>query len=202
MIWRRVILWNLSTFRGNMSPFMLSVFLCLFFGIENGGDMFLWEFCWLSTNYTALNPRTKNSSYLPLREISIHLFFYLSIYLSIYLVRFFSFLILHTVGRTQLTADQPVERPLLTYRKTQTHNKRTQTSMPWVRFQPTIPAFERAKKVHALDRAATVIGLWDSQISTNNVYITWYQQETNFQQIRLLFTTTCSDTCAIFWTSL
>jgi hypothetical protein len=28
-----------------------------------------------------------------------------------------------------------------------------------VRFEPTIPAFERAKTVHALDRAATVIGL-------------------------------------------
>jgi hypothetical protein len=27
-----------------------------------------------------------------------------------------------------------------------------------VRFEPTIPAFERAKTVHALDRAATVIG--------------------------------------------
>jgi hypothetical protein len=30
--------------------------------------------------------------------------------------------------------------------------------MPWVEFEPTIPAFERAKTVHALDRAATVIG--------------------------------------------
>jgi hypothetical protein len=30
--------------------------------------------------------------------------------------------------------------------------------MPRVWFEPTIPAFEWAKKVHALDRAATVIG--------------------------------------------
>jgi hypothetical protein len=30
--------------------------------------------------------------------------------------------------------------------------------MPWVGFKPTIPAFELAKKVHALDRTATVIG--------------------------------------------
>jgi hypothetical protein len=30
--------------------------------------------------------------------------------------------------------------------------------MPRVEFEPTIPAFERAKAVHALDRAATVIG--------------------------------------------
>jgi hypothetical protein len=30
--------------------------------------------------------------------------------------------------------------------------------MPWVGFEPTIPAFERAKTVHASDRAATIIG--------------------------------------------
>jgi hypothetical protein len=30
--------------------------------------------------------------------------------------------------------------------------------MPQVEFEPTIPAFERAKTVHALDGAATVIG--------------------------------------------
>jgi hypothetical protein len=38
-------------------------------------------------------------------------------------------------------------------------NKRTQTSMPWVGFESTIPAFERAKTVHAFDHAATVIDL-------------------------------------------
>jgi hypothetical protein len=37
-------------------------------------------------------------------------------------------------------------------------NKRTQKSMPWVGFEPMIPAFERTKTVHASDRAATVIG--------------------------------------------
>jgi hypothetical protein len=30
--------------------------------------------------------------------------------------------------------------------------------MPRVGFEPTIPVFERAKTVHVLDRAATVIG--------------------------------------------
>jgi hypothetical protein len=30
--------------------------------------------------------------------------------------------------------------------------------MPRVEFEPTIPAFERVKAVHALDRADTVIG--------------------------------------------
>jgi hypothetical protein len=39
----------------------------------------------------------------------------------------------------------------------QTRNKHKQTSMPWVRFEPMIPVFERAKLFHALDRAANVI---------------------------------------------
>jgi hypothetical protein len=90
---------------------------------------------------------------------------YLSIYLCIYgsilvalllhLDRFFSFLILYTAGRTPWTGDQPVARPLPTHRTTQTQNKRRQTSMPCVGFEPTIPVFEREKT----DRAATVIGL-------------------------------------------
>jgi hypothetical protein len=46
--------------------------------------------------------------------------------------------------------DQSVARPLPTQMTTETQNKRTQISM--------IPVFERAKTVHALDRAATVIG--------------------------------------------
>jgi hypothetical protein len=73
--------------------------------------------------------------------------------------RFFSFLILYTVGRTSWMGDQPVARPLLTHRTTQTQNKRTETSMPRVRFELTIPVFEWAKTVHALGRAATVIGV-------------------------------------------
>jgi hypothetical protein len=71
--------------------------------------------------------------------------------------RFFSFLILYTVGRTLWTGDQAVARPLPTQRTTQTQNKRTQTSMPRVEFEITIPASERAKTVHALDCAATEI---------------------------------------------
>jgi hypothetical protein len=52
------------------------------------------------------------------------------------------------------TGDQPVARPLPTHITTQTQNKRTQTSMPRVGFEATIPVFERAKTVHALDRSA------------------------------------------------
>jgi hypothetical protein len=69
----------------------------------------------------------------------------------------FSFLIFYTVGRTPLTGDQPVARPLPTHRITQTEYKRTQTSMPQRGLEPTIPMFECTKTVHALVRAATVI---------------------------------------------
>jgi hypothetical protein len=69
--------------------------------------------------------------------------------------QFLSFLILYTVGRTPWTVDQPVVRLLHTDRTTETQNKRTQTSIPRVGLEPTIPAFERLKIVHALDRAAT-----------------------------------------------
>jgi hypothetical protein len=37
-------------------------------------------------------------------------------------------------------------------------NKRSQTSMSQVEFEPTIPVFELVKTVHALERSATVIG--------------------------------------------
>jgi hypothetical protein len=39
-----------------------------------------------------------------------------------------------------------------------THKYRT--SMPWVGFELTIPASERAKTVHASDRSATMTGIW------------------------------------------
>jgi hypothetical protein len=54
--------------------------------------------------------------------------------------------------------DQPVARPLPTHRRAQTQNKGKQTSMPRMGYEPTTPVFERAKTVHALDRAATAIG--------------------------------------------
>jgi hypothetical protein len=99
--------------------------------------------------------------------LSVCLSVYLSVCLSVYgctvvffnLGRFFSFLILYTVGRTPWTAVQPIARPLRTRRTTQTQNNSTQISMPQVGFEPTIPVFERAKTVHALERAATVIGI-------------------------------------------
>jgi hypothetical protein len=65
-----------------------------------------------------------------------------------------------TDGRTPWTSDQQG-----LYLNTGQHKHRIkeytyQTSMLFVRFEPTIPAFERAKTVHALDRPATVTGLY------------------------------------------
>jgi hypothetical protein len=68
--------------------------------------------------------------------------------------RFFSFVNLCPVGGTPWTGDQPVARSLPIHRTTQTQNKHTQTSMPRVGFEPTTPAFEREKTVHASDREA------------------------------------------------
>jgi hypothetical protein len=65
----------------------------------------------------------------------------------------------YTDGRTPWTSDQPVARPLPTHRTTQTPNRSTHKHPCLsVGLEPTIPAFERAKTVHALDRAATLIG--------------------------------------------
>jgi hypothetical protein len=63
---------------------------------------------------------------------------------------FFSFLIIYTVGRTPWTGDQPVARPLSAHRTTQTQNKRTQTSVLRVGFEPTIPVFELALTLYTL----------------------------------------------------
>jgi hypothetical protein len=52
----------------------------------------------------------------------------------------FSFLILFTVGRTPWMRDQSVARPLPTHSAAQTQNKRTQTSIPPVGFEPTAPS--------------------------------------------------------------
>jgi hypothetical protein len=46
------------------------------------------------------------------------------------------------------------------HRKAQKQNKSIQTSVPRVELKPMIPAIERAKTVHVLDHAATVIG-WE-----------------------------------------
>jgi hypothetical protein len=52
--------------------------------------------------------------------------------------------------------------------------------MPRVGFEPTIPAFELAKTVHALDCAATVIG-------THNNYTQIKHTKTFYEHLILIF---------------
>jgi hypothetical protein len=73
-----------------------------------------------------------------------------------FLAVLFSLLIQYTVGSTPWMGDQHVARPLDIHRTTQTQNERTKTSMLHVGFEPTGLEFERAKTVHASDRAAAV----------------------------------------------
>jgi hypothetical protein len=100
-------------------------------------------------------------SSLILEEV-LHFLLHLYLYDCIALVDlgiFFSFLILYSVGRTPWTGDQSVARPLPTHRTTQTQSKCTQISMPLMGIRTNDPSVWEAKAVHALDSAATVIGL-------------------------------------------
>jgi hypothetical protein len=71
---------------------------------------------------------------------------------------FFIFVIFFTQSVGLLGQGISPSQGLYLYTEQHKQNKRTQTSMSHVRFEPTIPAFERAKTVHVLDREATVIG--------------------------------------------
>jgi hypothetical protein len=62
----------------------------------------------------------------------------------------------YTAGRTSWTSDQPVARQLPTHRRTQTQNKRTHRH-PWLQWDSQRSS---ERRVHALDRAATVINLY------------------------------------------
>jgi hypothetical protein len=83
---------------------------------------------------------------------------YLWLYSPLELCRFFSFLIyIHSIGLLGRGISQSQGRYLHTGQHKQ--NKRIEIFMHRVGFKHTIPVFERAKMVHALDGAATVIGL-------------------------------------------
>jgi hypothetical protein len=142
---------------------------------EDGGSMFPWNGGIGVENYAVsqwVQSKSQNLySLITFKDcengctFSFVIFVTNSVTLSIYgsialseLLPLFQFLNLYTVGRAPWTGDQLVARPLPTYKTTQTQNKRTQTSSPRVGFELTIPVFERATPVHALDRAATVIG--------------------------------------------
>jgi hypothetical protein len=96
--------------------------------------------------------------------IYIYIFFFFCCHLGVHIwhswnaLFHFSFLIVgHSVGLLGLGIG-PVARPVSTHTTVQAHIKSRQT-MPLLGFEPTIPAFEKAKTVHALDRAATANGL-------------------------------------------
>jgi hypothetical protein len=104
----------------------------------------------------------------------------LSIYLSIALDPLgswplFQFLNLYKFSRTPWTGDQPVARPPLTHRTTQIQNKRTQTSMPRMVFEPTIPAFEQAKQDSCLRPRGHSDPLLDTLQGLN-----WLRMESTF----------------------
>jgi hypothetical protein len=85
-----------------------------------------------------------------------------TIYLWLYsplldLGRFFSFLsYTHSVGLFGRRIN-PSQGHYL-HAEQHKHRINTQTSMPWVGIEPTIPGSERAKTVHTLDSAASGIG--------------------------------------------
>jgi hypothetical protein len=81
----------------------------------------------------------------------------LSIYGCTSLVELCRFFLIYTqsLGLLELGISQSQGRYL--HAEQYKHNKCTQTSMPPKRFDPLIPVFERAKTVHALDRATTGI---------------------------------------------
>jgi hypothetical protein len=145
-------------------------FLCLLYEHEGGGEMFLWNVCCFSTYYTALYTNRYNSSviamFIDCRWKSIVSYFFLLPPLSLPVTPIWSighpwkalfplsFLILTQsvwlIGR---------EISLSPGRYLHKKSKRRKTSMPRVGFEPTIPASERAKTVHALDCAAIAIGV-------------------------------------------
>jgi hypothetical protein len=59
-----------------------------------------------------------------------------------------------------------------------------QTSMPWVGFEPTIPASERVKTVHVSDRAATVTGM-PTGLMRNNDNICFCSRENKVVSISI-----------------
>jgi hypothetical protein len=96
-------------------------------------------------------------------EINIHSFSFIKWLYGLFLGPglYFSSVIFSHGRRTPWSSDQLVARPLPTHRTTQTQNKRRKHPCLRVGFEPTIPAFERAKTVHALNGAATVISWID-----------------------------------------
>jgi hypothetical protein len=91
------------------------------------------------------------------------------------------FILRHSVGRLGREFSPSQDRYL-----TQTQNEHKQTSMSPVGFEPTIPGFERAKTVHALDCVATVTGI-AVIVCIYYVKSNYGTCSSNFQTVRIYF---------------
>jgi hypothetical protein len=122
----------------------------------------VWDLWWTKCHWdrfsgsNSASPANSHSTNCFIKYLSIYL--YGSTVILLDLGRFFSFLIYTQLVGLLGREISPSQGRYLRREQKKTQNKRTQTSMPWVGFESTIPPFERAKTVHALDRAATVIG--------------------------------------------
>jgi hypothetical protein len=76
--------------------------------------------------------------------------------------RFFSFLIY--TQSIRVLGWGSARRKAATNTEQHKQNKRGQTFMPRVGFEPTIPVFDWAKTVRALDRATIVIGYFTTRV--------------------------------------
>jgi hypothetical protein len=79
------------------------------------------------------------------------------------LAHFFNFLIYKQ--SVELLGRVSARRKAATY----SHNKRAQTSIPQMGFEPTNPVFERTKIAHALARAASMFGITDASAYQNYI---------------------------------
>jgi hypothetical protein len=98
----------------------------------------------------------------------------------------FSSVIIFTDGSTPWRVISPSQG---LYLNTGQHKHRInaythQRSMPWERFEPTIPTSEQEKTVHALDRAATVTGsLWSlPQFNIDDTWLPFHNAEIHFSK--------------------
>jgi hypothetical protein len=100
----------------------------------------------------------KNRNFCNMQSYVVHLFPVAPILrhrASVKYLFHFSFLILRqSVGLLGLGISPSQGR----YIRRTTQRQNTQTYMPWMGFEHTIPVFERGKTIHALDRAATLMG--------------------------------------------
>jgi hypothetical protein len=128
-------------------------------------------------------------SFIWISAAAFHVYAYLICSSDTFTVsRLFLFLILivlQTVGLLQRVISSSQGLYLNTGQHRHRVNTHTyQTSMSYMGFEPTIPASERAKTVHALDRSATVTG----HIYATTHYLCWlFRLKFNYEIINFPF---------------